>query len=93
MLGNTIETDLIGELVEVLEERSRYTADGTMLEFREHIVVRGRVRAATAQGNHMCLWLEVVDDPHKGDRTIGNVYCTLMDAGNGMRWLRLIKQA
>lgn len=95
MIGSTIETDLIGELLEVHQPYRE------MDEHRAYrVIARGRCRAATVdpQGD-LYLWIEIVDAAAlagfgsalgfgSNDWQIGDVYRVTI--GNAMR-LRLLR--
>ncbi len=90
-IGNTVETDLVGETVEVMYSQ----------EYGESYAkrARGRVRAArlTTSGT-LCLWLEIVtqEDLRVWYRhplpAIGDIYIVPTDDGAGQGFLRLVKQ-
>lgn len=96
-IGNTIETDLVGEFVEVIDP-GEY---GNLYRERHvRTVARGRVRAVHTNRDHqLCLWLEVVYAWDASSWTwttatlpeIGDVLVVCVDGGNGTRTLRLIK--
>ena len=104
MIGATIETDLIGELIEVLQpyREERPLPDG-FGPIKHRVTGRGRCRAVTVnpQGD-MILWLEIVDAKTPVDLwqgvdfaaearpAIGDVYRVTI---NDRQHLRLLKEA
>lgn len=99
MIGNTVETDLIGELVEVILTGS----DNGPYNGGQYVRARGRVRAATGTADgHICLWIEVLDEdgrhvyPLLPPPAIGDlVLCSTVPGNHANRaiTIRVIKQA
>lgn len=85
-IGNTIETDLVGEHIELWRNHPRVERVG-----------RGRCRAITPydRSNGLNLWLEVVDERDRRgwpfDTAIGDVVLTGTDDGGYPIKIRLIK--
>ncbi len=93
MINPSIETDLVGELIEVHEPVHGTVTDSSRL------LARGRCRAVTYDNRgSLILWLEVVAWPnplychHMDAPQIGDVYLVHTDYGNGPCFLRLVKQ-
>ncbi len=82
MINPAVETDLVGDLIELRSFRS--TSDGGWVRA---LVARGRVRAVTVNTDNygMGMWLEILDDtcitacewggggPDKSDIVIGDI--------------------
>lgn len=94
MIGNTIETDLVGEIVEVWQR-----------DERPRLVARGRVRAATGANGGVYVWLELLDhgdvaaaDDYLGRpvHRVGDIICMGLSSASDYStysiYLRLIKQ-
>jgi hypothetical protein len=66
MIGNTVDTDLIGEVVEVVFISGTRTGEGRVTgigaPWTRHVFLRGRVRAVTPADKGMVLWLHIFDE-------------------------------
>lgn len=99
-IGNTIETDLVGELIELHEMRISYA--NRTAEPYTITIARGRCRAVTLDHkDDFCLhlWLEVIDEAccrvfsvHENDVRIGDVIRVGADHGGARIRMRLIKE-
>lgn len=88
-IGNTVDTDLVGELVEVYRR----------LTVMNDVIARGRVRAVTtSQAGELRLWIEVVAGVEtasvRARGEIGEIIvCTVsLDGNYEPTVLRLIKE-
>jgi hypothetical protein len=94
-IGNTIETDLVGERIEI--QKATWSSTDSKIK----VIGRGRCRAVTAKDGVMILWLEIVDDDDargwdigwlRASLSIGDVIRIATDDGHATFFLRLLKE-
>lgn len=100
MMNPTIETDLVGDLIEISDREYISNRDNAQPGYWHHSLVgRGRVRAVTADtAGTMLLWLEVIDEEcecaffsNDPRAKIGEIVCVRATDHNHMpRTIRLI---
>lgn len=84
MINPTIETDLVGEMIEVYERHDHHPS----------LLARGRCRAVTSSApGEIQLWLEIlVAGDHCGYLSeVGDIVRVSSDTGQGDNIIRLVK--
>lgn len=96
-IGNTIETDLVGEHVAIYDRASE--SEGTRGVFKQYPYAQGRVRAVTATPDDVSVWLEIIDPDGEGiseywsgGAKIGDIFVVPLKRFGGYALIRLIKE-